>query len=284
MTTGLEDRLRADLPRLADHVIRTSDPADVPAANASPGGGAGDGADDRGPAVLDWARSTRRPSRAAGGWRAAAAAALVLVVVGFAIVVTRDGDGGVRAGDELATTVPAPDATDPDVAPAPAFVPMGDPLVVSIDLYSGLPNPVFAPTPEEQARLVELLGDLESPDGRTFPPPVLGFRGFAIDGLAPAGAEAGGRYRIEVWKGLVKVSGYDVTTFQDRGTITRSDPSGALSELLLDLTEAHLAELDPKDGRFTPEFIQGLRVEVRLQGGPDEPSDTTPGTSVQSGP
>jgi hypothetical protein len=252
MTTDLEDRLRADLPRLADQLIAAAD--------------VGDFDHDR---PTDIVVGTTGPSSARPGrrspWVIGAAAALVVVMGLVAVVAGRRDVEPARPGDELVTSDPdadsGPEATETTelLMPGPAFTRTDDPLSISVSLYSGRPDPVFTPTATEEAQLLDLLGRLRSPDETAAPPPApyLGFRGFVITGLAPEG-EVGGRFRIEVWGTSVTVSGYDVGTSADRGTVTRSDPTDQLFELLLDLTEAHVDELAP-DGASGPELLEALR-------------------------
>ena len=168
----------------------------------------------------------------------------------------------IAAASSTSTSAPASAASIAALAPAqPSPTTTTDPLVVSITIYSGLPDPVFVPTPDERARLLDLLDRLQPADPSFTPPPnQLGFRGFDVSGLAPAGA-VGGRYAIRVWGSSVRIEGYDTTTYADRGSVDRTDPAGALWALLLEMTEAHLDELAPHDGRFTPAFVDELRAQ-----------------------
>ena len=215
MTNDLETRLRADLPRLADHLVE----------GGTEMGSSPPGIDDR--------RSRRHPVRR--WW--VAAAAVVVVVIGSVALLSRGEDVPVDTTEQLTTIT---------TVPAPAFVVTDEPVGITISIYSGRPDPVFNPTVDEQVRLIDLLNRLEAPLDSTGPAlSQLGFRGFAITGLGPAGS-SGDRYHIEVWGPSVAISG----SGEDRGTILRGDPSGALFELLLAMTESHRDEVAPHDETF----------------------------------
>lgn len=248
MTVDLDERLRSDLPRLADHLLAATRSA---------------GANEDGEHHVAVRRDGGTTPTGRRWLRVVGVAAALVFVVGTASVVAVRRETAVDPGQEVVTSVP--DATAGAEAPeptGPGEVPLvtrsGEQLVVSVSLYSGVPDPVFTPTPSEESQVLDLLRRLQPPDGATAPAPSLGFRGFAITGLDRVG-DQDGRYRVEVWGTTVSISGYDESTGTDLGTVTRSDPTGALFELLLTSTEQHLDELGPAD-RFPPAFVDELRA------------------------
>ena len=68
--------------------------------------------------------------------------------------------------------------------------------VVEVDMYSGRRNPTFTLTPEQSARIRELLVGLPLSTNGMQPPPALGYRGFIVDTEQPFG-------RVRIAEGFV---------------------------------------------------------------------------------
>jgi hypothetical protein len=92
---------------------------------------------------------------------------------------------------------------------------------VTVDLFSGRPNPEFDLDPHEAEHVLELLASLAAAPGRSAEPPPLGYRGFVV--------ETGGGTRLHVFHGLV---------IDSRGT--HEDPDRRLERLLLESARRHL--------------------------------------------
>ena len=59
---------------------------------------------------------------------------------------------------------------------------------VELNIYSGVRNPMWTLTPEQSARIRELLVDLPLSTNGMQPPPALGYRGFIVDTEPPIGS------------------------------------------------------------------------------------------------
>jgi hypothetical protein len=92
---------------------------------------------------------------------------------------------------------------------------------VTVDIFSGRPNPEFDLDPDEAERVLQLVTSLAAAPGRSAQPPPLGYRGFVV--------EDGGGTRLHVFHGLVVDS---------RGA--RGDPDRQLEWLLLESARRHL--------------------------------------------
>lgn len=85
-------------------------------------------------------------------------------------------------------------------------------VVVELDAFSGLPNPIWTLTADEAAEAQRRLRDLHVAEGARMPEAVLGYRGFR---LREAAASPGTGRCIYVAAGLVQVEDTDTRLYRD---------------------------------------------------------------------
>ncbi len=92
----------------------------------------------------------------------------------LAVVLVLGGGSSSRADD---TTTSTPTTTDTPRS-SPAFAPVGE-LVVSVEVFSGRPNPTFTLSPTEQAELLQAVDQLSPLENGPPSADGLGFIGFS---------------------------------------------------------------------------------------------------------